>query len=69
MLVICSCNVGFEGVKYPKGVPVDLPPEVVASLGGRAVPVPAGTSRLDAKAAAFLETLEAPEPKPKERKR
>lgn len=36
VLVICDCNVGFEGERYPRGVECDLPEGVVASLGGRA---------------------------------
>ncbi len=37
-LVICDCTVGHNGERYPKGVPCDLPADVIASLGGRAKP-------------------------------
>jgi|GEM_PF-3866999 len=39
MRVVCDCTVGYNGERYPKGEPCDLPDAVVASLGGRARPV------------------------------
>lgn len=38
--VICDCNVGYGGERFPKGQVCDLPDDVVLSLGGRAVRVP-----------------------------